>query len=158
MEIRVTLVSLIRCFIHYGTHLTGFVKEPKQLVRITYLEKQGEIELQPEEQGQVDEKRKEEELENLGAIGFKNVSQAYLKFNETVAQIEKQSKELCPKLYTGENAKFLVGADKIPEYLSAFLEGMKKQAEEFRISCVRLLRNSALQLVEMCQLVPRAVF
>jgi len=38
-----------------------------------------------------------------------------------VIAIEKASKELIPKLYTGENAKFLVGPDKIPEYLSQFL-------------------------------------
>jgi hypothetical protein len=34
------------------------------------------------------------------------------------AQIEKQSKDLCAKLYTGENAKYLVGPEKIPEYLT----------------------------------------
>lgn len=65
-------------------------------------------------------------MENLGAIGYKNVTQAYLKFNETIIAVEKQSKELCPKLYTGENAKFLMGTDKIPEYLSIFLEGMRR--------------------------------
>lgn len=31
-----------------------------------------------------DEKRKEEELEHLGPIGYKNTSQAYLKFPEAV--------------------------------------------------------------------------
>ena len=29
MEIRVTLVSLVRCFYFYGTHLGAFVKDPK---------------------------------------------------------------------------------------------------------------------------------
>lgn len=61
-----------------------------------------------------------------------------------ILQIEKQSKEICAKLYTGENAKLLVGADKIPEYLSVFLENMKRQCEEFRIGSVRQLRTSAL--------------
>ena len=46
-------------------------------------------------------------------------------------------KDLCQKLYTGDNVKYLVGNDKIPEYLSIFLEKMKKQAEEFKISQVR---------------------
>jgi hypothetical protein len=45
VEIRVTLQSLIRCIQFYGTHLGGFVKEPKQLIRLSYLEKQAEIEL-----------------------------------------------------------------------------------------------------------------
>jgi hypothetical protein len=72
--------------------------------------------------------------------------------------LEKQSKEICPKLYTLENAKFLVGPEKIPEYLSLFFEGMRRQAEEFRISCVRLLRMSELRLVDLCQIVPKSVF
>lgn len=43
-----------------------------------------------------------------------------------VAMIEKQSKEMCSKLYTGENAKYLVGPEKIPEYLTVFLEAMRR--------------------------------
>ncbi len=42
-----------------------------------------------------------------------------------VVQIEKQSKEMCAKLYTGENAKYLIGPEKIPEYLTVFLESMR---------------------------------
>lgn len=74
-----------------------------------------------------------------------------------IAQIEKQSKEICVKLYTGELAKFLVGAEKIPEYLSVFLEGMRAQAEGFRIGSVRQLRELALKLVEYCQQVPYCI-
>jgi hypothetical protein len=109
--------------VHYGTHLAGFGKEPKQLARLTQNEKQAEVELNQTEVGAVDDKRKEEELEHLGALGFKNAQQ--LKFPEMVQQIEKQSKELCAKLYTGENAKYLAGPEKIPEYLTVFLEGMR---------------------------------
>ena len=64
-----------------------------------------------------------------------------------IGSIEKQSKEICAKLYTGELAKFLVGADKIPEYLSNFLEGMKRQSEDFRLSSVRQFREAAANLV-----------
>ena len=59
--------------VHYGTHLGGFVKEPKQLPRMTYIEKQAEIELR-ESEIPIDDKRKDEELENLGSLGFKNAS------------------------------------------------------------------------------------
>ena len=111
---------------HYGTHLGGFIKEPKQLQRLSYNEKQPEVELTQAEAGSVDEKRKEEELEHLGAIGFKNATQAYVKYPEMVIQIEKQSKDMCVKLYTGDNAKYLVGSEKIPEYLSVFMEGMRR--------------------------------
>jgi hypothetical protein len=41
------------------------------------------------EQGIVDEKRKEEELENMGPLGYKNSTQAYLKYQETIGSIEK---------------------------------------------------------------------
>jgi hypothetical protein len=41
------------------------------------------------EQGTVDEKRKEEELENMGPLGYKNSTQAYLKYQETIGSIEK---------------------------------------------------------------------
>lgn len=43
-----------------------------------------EIEVQQSESGLVDEKRKEEELENLGPIGFKNVTQVYMKYNDSI--------------------------------------------------------------------------
>lgn len=39
MEIRVTMVSLVRSMFFYGQHLGAFIKEPKQLARMTYLEK-----------------------------------------------------------------------------------------------------------------------
>lgn len=74
MEMRVTLVALIRCIIFYGQHLGGFIKEPKQLPRLSHFEKQAEVELQPAETA-LDSKRMDEELENLGQIGFKNASQ-----------------------------------------------------------------------------------
>ena len=39
MEIRITLVSVVRCILFYGQHINAFVKEPKQLVRLSYSEK-----------------------------------------------------------------------------------------------------------------------
>ena len=56
--------------------------------------------------------------------------------------IEKNVREESQKIYTGPNTKFLTGTDKIPDYLRNYLINMKKQAEDFRISCVRYLRNS----------------
>lgn len=73
-------------------------------------------------------------------------------------EIDKTCKDLVTKLYTGDNAKHLVGDDKIPEYLSIFLENMHRQVEEFKISCVRQLRMSSERLIAICQEVPRSVF
>ena len=49
-----------------------------------------------------------------------------MKYQDMIGTIEKQSKEICTKLYTGEIAKYLVGPEKIPDYLSNFLEGMRR--------------------------------
>lgn len=96
-------------------------------------------------------------MEILGPIGFKNAKEPYLKFPETINKIDQTCKDLCTKLYTGDNAKYLVGNDKIPEYLSSFLDHMKKQAEEFKISCVRELRSSSLKLLDLCQEIPKSI-
>ena len=67
-------------------------------------------------------------------------------------------KEICQKLYVGENAVYLVGPDKIPTYLTIFLEKMKRQAEEFKINQVRQLRTSTLRFLELCNQVPYSIF
>lgn len=125
--------------------------------RITYREDQEALEMQEAEK-LLDEKRCEEELEILGSIGFKNAKEPYLKYPEAIAKIDQMCKDLCQKLYTGENAHFLVGPDKIPAYLTIFLEKMKRQAEEFKINQVRQLRTSAERFQEMCSSVPYSVF
>ena len=157
-QIRVKLVSLLRCLTHYGNYLDAFSPEadpkPVPLERISYREDQESLELNEEETA-LDEKRKDVELHPLGTIGFQLNG---LKFNQAVLEVEKNSKELCAKLYTGDNVKWLVGNDKIPEYLTIYLEGMKRSAEEFRINSIRDLRETCLELVELCQMIPRAVF
>lgn len=45
IEIRINLVSLIRCMMHYGNHLGGFKNDPKQPQRVSYLESVDSIEL-----------------------------------------------------------------------------------------------------------------
>lgn len=52
----------------------------------------------------------------------------------------------------------MVGAEKIPEYLTSFMEGMRRQAEDFRIGCVRQLREACQNLVKVCLIIPQAVF
>lgn len=93
--------------------------------RITYREDKNAIDLD-EEESELDKKRIEEELEVLGPIGFNNANEKYVIFPEAISQVDQMCKDLCQKLYTGDNVKYLVGNDKIPEYLSIFLEKMKK--------------------------------
>lgn len=145
IRMRVALVQAIRSIRHYALHLGGFKEELKELDRISYSEVQESIEVEEEEK-EADLKRQDEELEVLGPIGFKNASEPYVKFPDAIIAIETMCKELCQKLYQGDNVKYLEGNDRIPAYLSIFLENMKKQAEGFKIQQVRQLRTSAERL------------
>jgi golgin subfamily A member 4 len=40
----------------------------------------------------------------------------------------------------GEKAKFLTGADKIPDYLRNYFSVMKEKMAEFKINSIRALR------------------
>lgn len=106
--------------VHYGKHLGGFKEEPQELARISYLETQTSVDLQ-ESEVDIDATRMSDELEHLGPIGFKNSSEEYLKFPAAIDQIDNTCRDLVTKLYKGENEKYLVGDQKIPEYLSTFL-------------------------------------
>ena len=156
IEIRINLVSLVRMMIHYGKHLGGFKQEgasagyPEDLPRISYRESQEGVELQ-ESEVEIDQTRMADELEHLGPIGFKNSNEEYMKFPDAIMGIDQTCRDLVTKLYTGDNAKHLVGDQKIPEYLSLFLANMHRQVEEFKINCVRQLRTSSERLVELCQ-------
>ena len=129
----------------------------KELDRITQIETKESIEVEEDEK-EADISRKNEELEVLGPIGFKNASEPYVRFPDAVVNIESMCKELCQKLYQGENAKYLEGPDRIPAYLSIFLENMRKQAEGFKIQQVRQLRTSAQRLQDLCQEIPRCQY
>lgn len=82
---------------------------------------------------------KEEELEELGPLFYQKDSRS---FNEYILDIEKLVKEEAQKIYIGPAAKFLAGPDKIPDYLRNYLENNRKNVEDFRIGCIRQLRNS----------------
>lgn len=71
--------------------------------------------------------------------------------------IDKTCRELVTKLYTGDNAKYLVGEHKIPEYLTTFLANMHKQVHEFKLNSVRALRTAAEKLITLCQDIPSSV-
>lgn len=78
-------------------------------------------------------------------------------FMEWFTDIEKNVREEAQKIYTGANSKFLTGTDKIPDYLRVYLGNMKKQAEDFRISCVRYLRNSCEDLSQLSKEISQMV-
>ena len=157
LKIREKLIQLFRSITHYGRHLDGFIGNPPEIPRVTYLEDHSSSELTDAEL-KIDDRRRDEEIEVLGSIGFKNAKVAYLKFPEAIVQIGKQTRELCQKLYQGENAHYLEGPEKIPGYLSTFLQKMDRQAADFRISQVRRLRSSAQRFQDLLPQVPSFIF
>jgi hypothetical protein len=89
-----TLVQLLRCIRHYGSHLNGFAAPVEELGRISYNEDKPTITIDEEEKGQ-DVRQAEEEMEALGAIGFKNAKEPYMKFPEAIAKVDDMCKLLC---------------------------------------------------------------
>ena len=126
-------------------------------MRLTYFENVEEIELTEDEQAKNTETM-EDELQVLGAIGFNNPKDPYIMFADAIAKVEQMCKDVCGKIYTGDNLKYLVGTDKIPEYLTIFLNHMKHQGEEFKIAMVRQLRTITSRLEALLAEVPHSVF
>ncbi|KAM3127171.1 hypothetical protein pb186bvf_020726 [Paramecium bursaria] len=78
------------------------------------------------------------------------------KFQEAYLDIEKIIKEEAQKIYA-DKPKFLTGADKIPDYLRAYIENMQRNTVEFRIQAIRELRNSCEELSELSQKISEMV-
>ena len=104
--------------------------------RVTYIETRFSSLLDSSEQEQ-DVQWKQKELEYLGPLFFQKENK---NFQDWIVEIEKQVILEAQKLYVGEKAKFLTGADKIPEYLRTYLTNMKEKMVEFKINCIRALR------------------
>lgn len=79
------------------------------------------------------------------------------KFSQQIEDIEKVMKEEAQKLYVGDKAKYLTGADKIPDFLRDYIANMKKNAESFRLNSIRDLRASCAHLVELSERITRNV-
>lgn len=161
IEIRKVQICIMRCIVKYGKYLLAFrqgdsvIRELKILDPITLVENKPTLELTEEEQKNYED-RQETELFHLNTIGTSQ--EADKNFTSNVEKINTMSIEHCQKLYVGEDAQWLVGDKKIPEYLSIYLKGVNAQAEEFRIQSVRYLREAALEYIQLCEKVPATVF
>ena len=88
------LVQILRGIIHYANHLNGFKSPVAEIPRLTYREDQDALDLDEDEK-KLDEKRIEEEMEVLGAIGYKNAKETYYKYPDAIKNIETMCKNLC---------------------------------------------------------------
>lgn len=90
-----------------------------------------------EEEAAQDEEQQKKELECLGEMADAGNGNIAEKFNPAVEQIRKAAIESAQSIYQGDDAKWLEGNDKIPAYLTKYLEQTAKNAEEFRKSSIR---------------------
>lgn len=80
------------------------------------------------------------------------------KFSDWVLEIEKVIKEEAQRIYAGDKAKYLNGADRIPDYLRAYIENMRRNVEDFKIQSIRDLRNSCEEFSELAPKVSEMMF
>jgi len=156
LAVRKNLMALRSCIVRYANHIDAIKKDcpVEAMPRITFLEERLGIALTSKETDE-DNKRKEEELELLGPLYYQKDAK---KFTEWILDIENNIKLEAQKLYTDKNAKFLTGTDKIPDYLRTYLDGTRRQMEEFRNSSCRTLRESCLKLSELAEKINEMVF
>lgn len=161
IEIRKIQICIMRCIVQYGKYLKAFregenvLRELKQIPDISLVERQEKLEITEEEKKTLED-RKERELLHLSTIGTDQENGKT--FSTNVEKLNSMAIEHCQKLYTGDDAKWLVGEKKIPEYLDIYLKGVNQQSEEFRIQSVRYLREACLEYIKLCEKIPSTVF
>ena len=114
------------------------------------------IELISKEEYDEDDKRKIEELENLGYLSkflnlpfnpeTKNTKEkdkepSVISFISELNGIDEKVKSECSKIYIGDYAKLINNPEKTPSSLNLFLQNLKNEMESFRLKCVRDLRT-----------------
>lgn len=130
------------------------------LIRITLDEITDNIELNTKEELDEDEKRKSDELENLGYLSKFLINptivvdgktgsgkdkdkdkDSTITFMAELNGIDEKVRTECAKIYIGDYAKLINNTDKIPTSLNNFLTNLKSEMEGFRLKCVRDLRT-----------------
>ncbi|CAK83011.1 unnamed protein product (macronuclear) [Paramecium tetraurelia] len=144
IKIRKILSGILVCIKRYATHIEALKPDNKvvDMPRITWKENKFDTILENEEQ-QEDKKIIENDLESMGPLFYTEK-----KLQESLVEIEKIIKEEAIKIYA-DKQRFLTGADKIPDYLRAYIENMQRNMNEFRIQSIRELRNACEELSEM---------
>jgi golgin subfamily A member 4 len=162
LEIRSQILSINNCVFSYGKYIEAFkptLSTTYSLLRVSLKENSDNIEIFncPKDEIEEDEKRKHNELLNLGYLSKfiiegsgsnsapskdkKNVNESGPNFIHELNSIEEKVKVECAKIYTGEFAKVINNPMKIPETLIPFLQNVKVEMENFRLKCVRDLRT-----------------
>lgn len=156
LEIRKIILAINNCIFNYGKYISAFKQELNyNLIRINLNELSESTEIQQKEEFEEDEKRKIEELENLGYLSkFLNIApnqdnknskdkdkETIISFIAELNGIDEKVKQDCAKIYLGEYLKLINNPEKIPVSLNNFLINLKFEMESFRHKCVRDLRT-----------------
>ena len=70
----------------------------------------------------------------MGPLGDQKEDKPFSKF---VLDIEKIISDEARTIYVGDKAKYLTGADKLPDFLRKYIASMKQSAEDFRQNSIR---------------------
>lgn len=154
-EIKKIIIAINNCVFNYGKYISAFKPELNyNLIRININELSDTIELLTKEDNDEDEKRKLEEIENLGYLSkfltvpvpvdpknTKEKEPSVISFISELNGIDEKVKSECSKIYVGDYLKLINNPEKIPVSLNLFLQNLKFEMESFRLKCVRDLRT-----------------
>lgn len=117
----------------YARHLQALKKDLKikPMPRVNYDENVPDCTVSNLEE---DKKLIEDELKALGPLGQQKEDKPFMKF---VADIQKIISDQARTIYTGDKAKYLTGADKVPDFLRKYIASMRQSAEDFRQNSIR---------------------
>lgn len=103
----------------YAAHIDAIKPDAAvvDMIRVTYIEEKFDCLLDPTEV-EADVVWKEAEIEAIGPLFFQKEAH---KFMDWVGDIEKNTVIEAQKIYIGDKAKFLTGADKTPDYLRNYV-------------------------------------
>ena len=144
ISIRKVLISLRLSMQKYGIYITAFKDENSTgLKSITWKEDSIGIGPTPEETSN-EGVRLEAMLEPLQELAVVKTSG---NFTQKIAEIEKNARDECAKLYQGKG---------LPEAVDKYFRIMKYYSEEFRINRCKLLREAAVKAFELQNMLAEA--
>ena len=144
ISIRKVLISLRLSTHKYGMYISAFKEEnPPVLRSLTWKEDSPSIQISIEE-ASAEASRLELMLEPLQELA---VAKNQGNFTGKIAEIEKNAKDECSKLYQGKS---------LPEAVDKYFRIMKYYAEEFRTQRCKLLRETAVKVFELQSILAEA--
>jgi hypothetical protein len=151
-------LKINNCLYSYGKYLDSFKPNFTYSVsRISLREKDEIIDITAKDELEEDDKRKHNELSNLGLL-YKLITNPvtndknkdkdkFPSFINEINSIDDKVKQECIKIYTGEFAKIINNPEKMPNSLVVFIQNVKSDMENFRLKSIRDLRTYVIYII-----------